>query len=71
MLLIKRPFFCAMETMVTVIRCCCRYFRAGSPVGRGRASGRAVRASRMAILSVGFTLTCASWGLEPVFGPKG
>ena len=56
---------------VTLIHCYYGYFATGGPVGVGRASGRAVRASLVMILVLDFTLTVALWGLRPVFVFKG
>jgi phospholipid/cholesterol/gamma-HCH transport system permease protein len=56
---------------VTLIHCYYGYFVTGGPVGVGRASGRAVRASLVMILVLDFTLTVALWGLRPVFVFKG
>ncbi len=65
---IKVAVFCAV---VTLIHCYYGYFAAGGPVGVGQASGRAVRASLVAIMVLDFTLTVALWGLQPVFVFKG
>jgi phospholipid/cholesterol/gamma-HCH transport system permease protein len=56
---------------VTLIHCYYGYFTTGGPVGVGQASGRAVRASLVAIMVLDFTLTVMLWGLEPVFVFKG
>jgi phospholipid/cholesterol/gamma-HCH transport system permease protein len=56
---------------VTLIHCYYGYFATGGPVGVGRASGRAVRASLVMILVLDFTLTVMLWGLRPVFVFKG
>jgi phospholipid/cholesterol/gamma-HCH transport system permease protein len=66
--LIKAVVFCAA---VTLIHCYYGYFTTGGPVGVGRASGRAVRASLVAIMVLDFTLTVMLWGLQPVFVFKG
>lgn len=66
--LIKATVFCVA---VTLIHCYYGYVTSGGPVGVGRASGRAVRASLVAIMVLDFTLTVALWGLQPVFVFKG
>lgn len=66
--LIKATVFCAA---VTLIHCYYGYFTTGGPVGVGRASGRAVRASLVAIMVLDFALTIILWGLQPVFVFKG
>ncbi|MCW2687030.1 MAG: ABC-type transport system, permease component [Mycobacterium sp.] len=66
--LIKATIFCAA---VTLIHCYYGYFTTGGPVGVGLASGRAVRASLVAIMVLDFTLTVVLWGLQPVFVFKG
>jgi phospholipid/cholesterol/gamma-HCH transport system permease protein len=65
---IKAVFFCAA---VTIIHCYYGYFASGGPVGVGLASGRAVRASLVAIMVLDFTLTVMLWGLKPTFLFKG
>lgn len=62
--LIKATVFCAA---VTLIHCYYGYFTTGGPVGVGRSSGRAVRASLVAIMVVDFVLTLLLWGIRPVF----
>jgi phospholipid/cholesterol/gamma-HCH transport system permease protein len=66
--LIKASIFCAA---VTLIHCYYGYFTTGGPVGVGRASGRAVRASLVAIMSLDFLTTVMMWGLQPTFVFKG
>lgn len=66
--LIKATVFCAV---VTVIHCYYGYFTSGGPVGVGRASGRAVRASLVAVVSLDFVLTVMIWGIQPTFVFKG
>lgn len=66
--LIKATVFCVA---VTLIHCYYGYVTSGGPVGVGLASGRAVRASLVAIMVLDFTLTVALWGLQPVFVFKG
>jgi phospholipid/cholesterol/gamma-HCH transport system permease protein len=56
---------------VTIIHCYYGYFASGGPVGVGLASGRAVRASLVAIMVLDFILTVALWGLKPTFVFKG
>ena len=65
---IKGTVFCAV---VTLIHCYYGYFVTGGPVGLGVASGRAVRASLVAIMVIDFLLTVMLWGLRPVFVFKG
>ena len=66
--LIKATIFCLA---VTLIHCYYGYFTSGGPVGVGRASGRAVRASFVAIMVLDFALTTLLWGLTPEFVFKG
>jgi phospholipid/cholesterol/gamma-HCH transport system permease protein len=66
--LIKATIFCAA---VTIIHCYYGYFASGGPVGVGQASGRAVRASLVAIMVLDFLLTVILWGLRPEFVFKG
>jgi phospholipid/cholesterol/gamma-HCH transport system permease protein len=61
---LKAAVFCAA---VTLIHCYYGYFATGGPVGVGVASGRAVRASLVAIMVLDFVLTVALWGLKPTF----
>ncbi|MCV7232958.1 ABC transporter permease [Mycobacterium branderi] len=61
---LKAAAFCAA---VTIIHCYYGYFASGGPVGVGVASGRAVRASLVAIMVLDFVLTVAFWGLKPTF----
>jgi phospholipid/cholesterol/gamma-HCH transport system permease protein len=61
---LKATVFCAA---VTIIHCYYGYFASGGPVGVGVASGRAVRASLVAIMALDFVLTVALWGLKPTF----
>jgi phospholipid/cholesterol/gamma-HCH transport system permease protein len=65
---IKATMFCAA---VTIIHCYYGFFASGGPVGVGLASGRAVRASLVAIMVLDFILTVALWGLKPTFVFKG
>lgn len=65
---IKVAVFCAT---VTLIHCYYGYFASGGPVGVGRASGRAVRASLVMIMIMDLALTVLLWGLQPVFVFKG
>jgi phospholipid/cholesterol/gamma-HCH transport system permease protein len=64
----KASVFCAA---VTLIHCYYGYFASGGPVGVGRASGRAVRASLVTIMVLDFALTVMLWGIRPVFVFKG
>lgn len=66
--LIKATVFCAA---VTLIHCYYGYLTTGGPVGVGRASGRAVRASLIAIVVLDVVTSIALWGLRPVFVFKG
>ena len=66
--LLKATVFCAA---VTLIHCFYGYFTSGGPVGVGRASGRAVRASLVAIMVLDVVMTIAVWGVQPVFVFKG
>jgi phospholipid/cholesterol/gamma-HCH transport system permease protein len=61
---LKAAVFCAA---VTIIHCYYGYFASGGPVGVGVASGRAVRASLVAIMVLDFVLTVLLWGLKPTF----
>lgn len=61
---LKAAIFCAA---VTLIHCYYGYLASGGPVGVGLASGRAVRASLVAIMVLDFTLTVSFWGLKPTF----
>jgi phospholipid/cholesterol/gamma-HCH transport system permease protein len=65
---IKAATYCAA---VTVIHCYYGYFVTGGPVGVGRASGRAVRASLVTVMVLDFLLTVMLWGLHPTFVFKG
>ena len=58
----KTLVFCAV---VTVIHCYYGYFAHGGPAGVGAASGRAIRASLVAIVVLNFLMTVAIWGLNP------
>lgn len=66
--LIKATVFCIA---VTLIHCYYGYFTSGGPVGVGRASGQAVRASLVAVMVLDVMLTITLWGLQPVFVFKG
>lgn len=66
--LLKATIFCAA---VTLIHCYYGYFASGGPVGVGQASGRAVRASLVAIMVLDFVMTVVLWGLRPEFVFKG
>lgn len=59
---IKALVFCAV---VTMIHCYYGYFANGGPAGVGSASGRAIRASLVAIVVLNFLMTVAIWGLNP------
>lgn len=60
----KATIFCAA---VTIIHCYYGFFASGGPAGVGVASGRAVRASLVAIMVLDFVLTVLFWGLKPTF----
>jgi phospholipid/cholesterol/gamma-HCH transport system permease protein len=64
----KAVGFCSA---VIIIHCYYGYFASGGPVGVGQASGRAVRASLVAIMLLDFLLTVSLWGLRPTFVFKG
>lgn len=65
---LKVAVFCVI---VTLIHCYYGYFASGGPVGVGRASGRAVRASLVMIMVADLGMTVMLWGLQPVFVFKG
>lgn len=65
---IKVAVYCVAATL---IHCYYGYFVTGGPVGVGLASGRAVRASLVAIMVLDFVTTVALWGIRPEFVFKG
>lgn len=65
---LKAAGFCAA---VILIHCYYGFFASGGPVGVGLASGRAVRASLVAVMVLDFLLTISLWGLRPTFVFKG
>ncbi|WP_235948213.1 MlaE family ABC transporter permease [Nocardia terrae] len=65
---LKAITFCAV---VTLIHCYYGYFASGGPAGVGAASGRAIRASLVAIVVLNFVMTVAIWGLSPLLVFKG
>lgn len=65
---LKAVTFCAV---VTIIHCYYGYFASGGPAGVGSASGRAIRASLVAIVVLNFLMTVAIWGLSPELIFKG
>lgn len=65
---IKVAVYCLAAT---VIHCYYGYFVSGGPVGVGLASGRAVRASLVAIMVLDFATTVMLWGIRPDFVFKG
>ncbi len=65
---LKAAVFCFAAT---IIHCYYGYFASGGPAGVGRASGRAVRASLIAMMVLDFILTTSLWGLKPTFVFKG
>ncbi|MCD2111624.1 ABC transporter permease [Rhodococcus rhodochrous] len=64
----KALIFCAV---VTMIHCYYGYFASGGPAGVGSASGRAIRASLVAIVVLNFVMTVIIWGLSPELVFKG
>ncbi|MEO9326521.1 MlaE family ABC transporter permease [Gordonia aurantiaca] len=64
----KALIFCAV---ITLIHCYYGYFASGGPAGVGAASGRAIRASLVAIVVLNFLMTVAIWGLNPVLPFRG
>ncbi|WP_245721802.1 ABC transporter permease [Nocardia crassostreae] len=52
------------SVVVIVIHCYQGFFAAGGPEGVGVASGRAVRASFIAVLTVDMALTIVLWGID-------
>nr|WP_233532172.1 ABC transporter permease [Antrihabitans sp. YC2-6] len=65
---LKALVFCAV---VTIIHCYYGFFASGGPAGVGSASGRAIRASLVAIVVLNFVMTVAIWGLSPLLIFKG
>ncbi|NMO03741.1 ABC transporter permease [Gordonia sp. TBRC 11910] len=65
---VKALLFCAV---VTLIHCYYGYFASGGPAGVGQASGRAIRASLVAIVVLNFLMTVAIWGLNPALPFRG
>ncbi|MFI7194008.1 ABC transporter permease [Nocardia nova] len=65
---LKAMVFCGV---VTLIHCYYGYFASGGPAGVGAASGRAIRASLVAIVVLNFCMTVAIWGLSPLLVFKG
>lgn len=61
---VKASIYCVA---VIIIHCYYGYFASGGPAGVGLASGRAVRASLVAILALDFMTTVLLWGLQPDF----
>lgn len=66
--LIKAVIYC---TAATLIHCYYGYFASGGPVGVGRASGRAIRASLVTIMILDIATTVMVWGWTPKFEFKG
>ncbi|MGY2033059.1 MlaE family ABC transporter permease [Nocardia gipuzkoensis] len=66
--IVKVMVFCAV---VTLIHCYYGFFASGGPAGVGVASGRAIRASLVALVIINFAMTVALWGLSPVLIFKG
>jgi phospholipid/cholesterol/gamma-HCH transport system permease protein len=66
--LVKALVFCIV---VTLIHCYYGYFAGGGPAGVGLASGRAIRASLVAIVVLNFLLSLVFWGLSPALVFKG
>lgn len=65
---VKAVVFCAA---VTIIHCYYGFFAKGGPEGVGLASGRAVRASLVTVLTLDFILTIVMWGVTPTIIFKG
>lgn len=65
---LKALVFCAV---VTLIHCYYGYFASGGPAGVGAASGRAIRASLVAVVVLNFAMTVIIWGLNPALPFKG
>jgi phospholipid/cholesterol/gamma-HCH transport system permease protein len=65
---VKVVVFCAA---VTIIHCYYGFFAKGGPEGVGLASGRAVRASLVTVLTLDFILTVAMWGVTPTIVFRG
>ncbi|MGE2726580.1 MlaE family ABC transporter permease [Mycolicibacterium pulveris] len=61
---LKVSVYCVAATL---IHCYYGYFAKGGPVGVGLASGRAVRASLVAIMVLDFVTTVMLWGIRPEF----
>jgi phospholipid/cholesterol/gamma-HCH transport system permease protein len=61
---IKVAVYCVA---VTLVHCYYGFFVNGGPAGVGKASGRAVRASLVTIMTLDFLTTVALWGVKPVF----
>lgn len=57
--------------MVTLIHCYYGFFSAQGPSGIGVASGRAVRASLVAIIVLDLAVTVSLWGLVPTYEFQG
>jgi phospholipid/cholesterol/gamma-HCH transport system permease protein len=51
--------------LTTLIHCYYGYYAAGGPEGVGRATGRAIRASIIAIIVTDMFMTLAFWGYDP------
>jgi phospholipid/cholesterol/gamma-HCH transport system permease protein len=56
---------------VIIIHCYYGYFASGGPVGVGQASGRAVRASLVTVMTLDLVMTVMMWGFKPTFLFKG
>ncbi|MGV0625545.1 MlaE family ABC transporter permease [Mycolicibacter minnesotensis] len=65
---LKALIFCAA---VTVIHCYFGFFTTGGPAGVGVASGRAIRASFMVIITLDLSLSVVMWGLYPDYVFRG
>jgi phospholipid/cholesterol/gamma-HCH transport system permease protein len=65
---LKMSIFCVA---ITLIHCYYGYFTSGGPVGLGRASGRAVRASLVTIMLLDFVTSVFFWGFQPHYIFKG
>ena len=60
--LVKAVVFAAV---IVLVHCSCGYYATGGPEGVGRAAGRALRTSILAIGFLDIVLTFALWGLVP------
>ncbi|MBM7368849.1 phospholipid/cholesterol/gamma-HCH transport system permease protein [Gordonia hydrophobica] len=66
--LVKAIVFCVV---ITIVHCYYGYFASGGPEGVGRASGRAIRVSLVAVVVLNLAMTIVLWGLRPTIVFKG